>query len=108
MFQYLEELFDGGANFNATNMDNRTVLHDACSNWNYEIVLRIVNDFNGDVTKVDKNGITPVHMAILNNHIDMIECLIAGHRFSLQELHFGIRYLVDKCVDATNEWTQHF
>ena len=43
--------------------------------------MRIVNEFNGDITKPDKNGITPVHMAILNNHIDMIECLIAGWDF---------------------------
>ena len=67
-------------------MDNRTILHDGCSNWNYEIVMRIVNEFNGDITKPDKNGITPVHMAILNNHIDMIECLIAGSDFQ----HFGV------------------
>ena len=67
-------------------MDNRTVLHDGCSNWNYEIVMRIVNEFNGDITKPDKNGITPVHMAILNNHIDMIECLIAGLDFHYSPL----------------------
>ena len=67
-------------------MDNRTVLHDGCSNWNYEIVMRIVNEFNGDITKPDKNGITPVHMAILNNHIDMIECLIAGWDFHYSSL----------------------
>lgn len=67
-------------------MDNRTVLHDGCSNWNYEIVMRIVNEFNGDITKPDKNGITPVHMAILNNHIDMIECLIAGWDFHYSPL----------------------
>ena len=58
-------------------------MHDACVNWNFEAASRLIQDFNADMTKADKNGIIPAHKAIQSNHVDMIECLIAGIQIKL-------------------------
>lgn len=41
-FKYIEELVQNGANINERDSSGRTIVHDGCVDWDYEVMRRII------------------------------------------------------------------
>ena len=73
---YLEELFSGGADVNGKDGDGMSLVHDAARCWDVELMQRLVDEHGADLNMMTNKGVTPLHAAVMGNHIDMVNYFV--------------------------------
>lgn len=76
-------LSDAGADLEATTGDQHTALHLAANYGNLNALIALIDEKGKVEAKTEKNGYTPLHIAVLSNHPDTIlELKNAGADFN--------------------------
>ena len=83
---------------NARNNQGRTPLHDAAGTGRPRIVRLLAGKYNADYAISNANGVTPLHMASFNGHIDAVSVLL---EIALQNKDRG-RFI--SFLDHKNQW----
>ena len=73
---YLEELFSGGADVNGKDGDGMSLVHDPARCWDVELMQRLVDEHGADLNMMTNKGVTPLHAAVMGNHIDMVNYFV--------------------------------
>ena len=92
---YLEELFEGGADVNGKDGSGMSLVHDAARVWDVELMQRLVKGWTeikikisfliepekadehaADLNIMTNKGVTPLHTAIMGNHLDMVNYFV--------------------------------
>ena len=73
---FLEELFNGGADVNGKDGDGMSLVHDAARCWDVELMQRLVDEHGADLNMMTNKGVTPLHAAVMGNHIDMVNYFV--------------------------------
>ena len=48
------------------------MVHDAARCWDVELMQRLVDEHGADLNLMTNTGVTPLHTAVMGNHIDMV------------------------------------
>ena len=48
------------------------MVHDAARCWDVELMQRLVDEHGADLNLMTNKGVTPLHTAVMGNHIDMV------------------------------------
>lgn len=70
-------LLDVGADPTHSNADGENALHAAVRLMNFDLTKRLIQDFNVDVNELDGRHYSPLHLAIMNNDMPMVEYLLS-------------------------------
>lgn len=70
-FNEVKRLLQNGVNVNAVDGDGRTALSLAAEMGHVECAV-VLLDANADVNKVNNAGLTPLHDASVNDHVEFV------------------------------------
>jgi len=111
-------LVENGANVNFGTTENKTPLHVASANGNFEIVKYLIKE-GAELDAKNNEGNTPLHFAVFENHLEVVKHIIeqgadisiTAGRFDQSILHDAaergnvdmVKYLLEKKVNINSK-----
>ena len=74
-FDFLDRLFEAGADINFTDRHGQTIMHEVARIWHTDVAKYVLEN-GGDVGKADNYGRTPLHVAAAVDYPEMVEFLV--------------------------------
>lgn len=81
-----DALIKHGASVNVLNKKNNSVLHCSAYEGNIEITKKLLHQSRQHLNTKNKVGFTPLHIAAISNHVEVVEVLLkAGAKIDIQD-----------------------